>query len=88
MTPDDVTIETLPSGTGVRIIVDDSASDSLAIIEVRSRSDLLSARVGLRGNFDARWRPMRWMSTVMDAPPVKESERLRRKAEALRRLGQ
>lgn len=66
---------------GVRIHVAHDESDSLAVIEVRHSRygrGSLSARVGLRGNFDAKRRPMRWVSTSMEAPLVSARDRVER----------
>lgn len=87
LTADQVTVQNLPSGKGVRIFVDDRETDSLAVIEVVSRERTLSLRGGLRGNYTARFRPMRWISTYMEALPVSESERAQRRANYLRRMG-
>lgn len=82
--PEDVTIE--ESRDGVRIIVDDRESDSLAVIEVRNRYGSLAARVGLRGNFSAFRRPMRWVITHMPAPPVSPATLQQRKDAARERI--
>ena len=74
--PEDVSIEA--TSRGVRIHVADDATDSLAVIEVSNVYGNVGLRGGLRGNFDADKRPMRWISTSMEAPPVTARERLER----------
>jgi hypothetical protein len=88
MTPDYVTVTEIRDG--VRIIVDHKESDTLAVIEVKHSTTLhkIMAKVGLRGNFSMKGnRGMRYVYTNIDAPPVSEPERLRRKATAIERGG-
>lgn len=70
---------------GLKIVIPDDESDSLVCIDVDREHGQLRARMGLRGNFSVFWRPMRWVSTYMDAPDVDEPTRLRRKAAAFER---
>jgi hypothetical protein len=88
MTKDDVTI--IEVRDGLRIIVEDKQTDTLAVLEVR-RSGYMQkfmAKVGLRGNFSMQGgRSMRYCWTNIEAPDVSEPERLRRKANALERGG-
>lgn len=72
---------------GVKIYVEHQGSDSLSVVEVKWRAGNLWARVGLRGNFDVKNRPMRWLTTSLRAPEVDSDTLLRRKQGALARWG-
>lgn len=75
----DVHVEDTPNGN-VRIIVPDNDSDSLAVIALSRFHGTLSAKVGLRGNYDAKGRPIRYTYATMPAPDVTPAEREARKA--------
>lgn len=70
---------------GLRIIVADDESDSLAVIEVTRRHGSLMGKLGLRGNYDAHKRPHRPVYTTMDAPTVSPQDRAMRRADWFRR---
>ncbi len=77
-----MTANVMHTRDGLKIMVNDEESDSLAVIEITRKWSRFMARVGLRGNYDVKSRPLRWVSTMVEAPDVSEDELADRKRRA------
>lgn len=80
-------IDTRSIRDGVRIFVADDETDTLAIIEVTKRHEMIYVKTGLRGNYTAYKRPIQWVAHSIKARKLTRAQQERAKADYKRRRG-